>query len=959
MKKTSKHHDIEKLTTFGIALILLCGIPVNSALAAEETVEEIIVIGSYIRRDNFNMAAPVSIIDATDFEQSGALQLGELVADATYNYGSSDVRNSLNGGVDYATNFNLRGLGQNATLNLLDGRRVVFGNVNSAYPSIALQRFEVLRDGGSALYGSNAVAGVVNMIPIKEYDGLKIQVGYDGDERGTSHKSSFEGVGGFSFGATDIVLAWEYEDRPDAIRWPDRPQYLRAGFSDSGSANPGNFFVGTRDENGLLDGGFSRRPDPGCGTDGSSTDEGALFSNTSGFIGAFGDCRLAYGTAHDAQTAIENLNLYSNITHEFSPSLTFELQGIYNLRKANLHNSPASPGGDLSRLPFILGDNPFNPFRAMDALGNPLFAQDLNGDGVPDRDGAGIVILDPNGIPFNEDVAFANWRPFGKGGTQPEGNTADGASTTIRKEENMFVSARAIYEIPGTSWDATLTTSYQKQRDSSGGNADWTNRIVDGLSGVGGPNGDEYFNPFYTDDPAKQNSQSVVDYIRERSTGTDTKITIAAYDFVTTGDLFEFAGRTVAAAFGGQYLDVYYSTDPHQIVQQNERWGGRVAEPPYRLKLDMVAVFAELSVPLLDNLELQLAVRNEDWGGGLDTTDPKVGLLYQPMDALSLRASWATSFIAPNPFQLAGPEFCGNSNVQDTVLGASPTFVSTCRGPNPFLISETAESWNIGFTWLIIDDLTLLMDYIDIDFEDRFVFTSAQDIVDLDRLNMDKSGLTGEEWIRSGSSDPRVTRNPVDLSIQTIRTGESNASKMTFSSVDASLIYNFDAGGWGDFTTRLDASYINDYSYQLLPFSPEVQGTGKQNNPTGAVPPLPRWKSNLSLNWRRGDHAATIRVTYTHDVRYDSILGGFAGLVDKAQFVPENIKSWTQVNAQYRIDLTDMLTMLPQSGETRLTLGINNLLDEMAQLLFLNGGYENRLHSPIGRVFYARFSYQF
>ena len=930
-------------------------VPIAITTAQEAAIEEIVVIGSYIRRDNLDSAVPLTVINADDISSSGALQLGEFIADATYNYGSDDVRNGLSGADGISTGFNLRGLGDSATLNLLDGRRRIGNDVNSIYPTLAIQRIEILRDGGSALYGTDAVSGVVNIIPVKSFEGIKVQVGYDADQEGSSNQKTLEVITGFSTDKINFVFAVEYKDR-GRIEWTDRPEYLRAGFSDSGFGNPGNFRVPVRDEFGALTGASATRPDPACESDGSSSDEGAETNNTSGFIGPFGDCRLAYGSTWDSQSAREYLGTYANFSMDISDNVEFEFQGLYSKTKSSIRVTGASSGGNVSLLPVIVGENPFNPFRAVDASGNELFAQDLDTNGIPDRDTGGVVILDPTGIAFNEDVVFANWRPFGKWGTLPHGVNPDGASEGPRQgPERVSLTGILKFDVPDSSWSGWTSYSFQQDVTSAGVYSDSTSRLIDALLGNGGFSGDEYFNPFFAAQPT--NSQSIVDFIRQRPAATETTDTLRLLDFVATGDLFEIPAGTIRAAFGGQYRQERSKSDPAEINRLGDAWAGTPAAPT-RFDRDTKAVFGELAVPLLTDLEMQLAIRYEDSGSGLDTTDPKIGLLYKPLDSLSLRASWGTSFIAPSSSQLAGPVSCGLTSVEDKILGASQSFVNVCSGGNPNLDPESADVWNIGFTWIITDDLTLIADYLDIDFEDRLVFTSAQDIVNLDKSNMDAAGSTGSAWIASGNSDSRVVRNVIDDSIVRVDSGTSNASEMSFSSIDVSLIYNFEIGEIGDFGIQLDASYIDDYTYQLLPISPKVQGAGKQNNGTGAVPPLPRLKSNLGLSWFKGNQAASLQVHYAHGVRYDSIVRGLAGFYGRSQYAPEKIDAWVQVNAQYRIAFEGLIPG-QSDEETILTLGVVNLFDEMAQPLFHLGGYEGLLHNPFGRQFYVRLSLQF
>ncbi|XOV90475.1 MAG: TonB-dependent receptor plug domain-containing protein [Pseudomonadota bacterium] len=951
-----------KIGWFGRVVAALAGGLLSTSAIAEGAsgagvMEEVVVIGSYIKRDSFNSAAPITVIDAESIAESGAIQIGDLVADASFNYGSDNVRNGLSGADGVSTAFDLRGLGPKATLNLLDGRRRVDNDVNSIYPSVAIKRIEILRDGGSALYGTDAVSGVVNFIPVKIYDGLKFGASFDGDSRGTSDQKKLEVLGGFSSDRVTLVTAAEYEDR-GRIPWYERPEYLRAGFTLSGFGNPGNFRVPTRDEFGVLTGTSVVKRDPGCGTDGSATDQGAQFNNTSGFIGPFGDCQLAYGSTWDSQSAREYLGTYFNLGVVINDHVRFELQSLYSKTKSSIRITASSSGGNVSLLPVIVGENPFNPFPAVDANGNAVLAQDLDGDNLPDRDANGVVILDPAGIPFNEDVSFGNWRPFGKTGTRPDGVAEDYAAVSpALGPEKISLTASLEFDIPGTSWTGSTAVSFQQKDDKEGFfYADSTSRLQDALVGRGGPGGDEYFNPFYSADPAQQNSQSVVNFIRQRPAATELMDRLRLVDFVMAGDLFKLPAGVVGVAVGGQYRQELSQSTPAEIFRLGDAWGAAIAPTQYQRSVK--AVFGELAVPVLDNMEMQLAVRYEDSGNGLSSTDPKIAFLYHPLDPLSLRASWGTAFIAPDGDQLAGPINCFLGPVQDKILGSSSSFTSVCVGGNPDLEPESADVWNLGFTWNISPGLTLGMDYLNIDFRDRLVFTSAQDIINLDEARMNGAGVSGADWIASGQSDARIVRSTFDNSIVQVNSGVSNATEMTYSSVDLSVDYNFSLKTLGAFTVSLDVSYINDYTYQLLPVSARVQGAGKQNDGTGAVPPLPRVKSNAGVSWTKGNHAANVRFNHKSAVKYDSIVAGLAGFYGLSAFVPDEIGDWVQTDLQYRLTLSDLVPFGSDS-ETVFTVGILNAFDEMAQPIFHLGGYEARLQSPIGRQFYLRLTHDF
>ena len=137
-------------------------------------------------------------------------------------------------------------------------------NVNRLLPTIALERLDIVVDGAAALYGSEAVAGVANFIPIKRYDGFKINLFSEGDDRGDFTSSQ----GAFLFGTemgegVNFVLAGSFRDSGE-LKWIDRPDLLNAGLTFSSTANPGNFRVPLRDANGVLTGASNRHPNTTC-----------------------------------------------------------------------------------------------------------------------------------------------------------------------------------------------------------------------------------------------------------------------------------------------------------------------------------------------------------------------------------------------------------------------------------------------------------------------------------------------------------------------------------------------------------------------------------------------------------------------------------------------------------------------------------------------------------------------
>ena len=169
--KLNRQYPQKKLlcAAISISLLQISG----SAFAQAPEVEEVVVTGSFIRRtEGFRAASPITQISADDVAAAGTPSLGDVVANMSFNQGSPTTQNSLTGTSSTSIAVNLRGLGTGATLNLVDGMRVIGTNVNTFVPQIALERLDVVTDGAAALYGSQAVAGVVNFVPWQAPDTL-------------------------------------------------------------------------------------------------------------------------------------------------------------------------------------------------------------------------------------------------------------------------------------------------------------------------------------------------------------------------------------------------------------------------------------------------------------------------------------------------------------------------------------------------------------------------------------------------------------------------------------------------------------------------------------------------------------------------------------------------------------------------------------------------------------------
>ena len=531
----------------------LCLIVPSSGVIADapdEEIEEIVVTGSLIRRDNFNLSSPLDVITDQDIEETGTVSMGDLLLDMANQSGFSPGETS-------PFSFgNLRGLGPGATMELMDGHRLLFGDANATYPQIAIDRIEILTDSASALYGSEAVAGVINYIPKHQADGIELRIDSTMVEDVFDKPDTKYGVlGGWSQGDTDIVFAYEYRDRAEIRQTHPRfSRYVisranRIGPASDGRLSslgpwedsnfPGSFDVPNRDPiSGLtttLSNGLARTStfaDPACQFEFNSGGENFNQQNSfrNGLIASNGKCEQNRFNYMNYKDDLLQHSAFANVDRRHNEWVTINSQLWLNVQNRTGRNNPIGSisssrignanQGDRFLIP---GTHPGNPFRAM-VDGRPIYARDTDGDGVPDRDGdmsafnarfGGNVVLssdpfDPtSGIPFQEDVYLDDkysvqghiCNPMG-GCSRFVDSEDDFASEAREHTTNIRVQIGAAVDLPNTAWYA---------------NADWIKafRIRDryGFSSTGfesmsamerglkcllGPAGDECWNPFGT-----------------------------------------------------------------------------------------------------------------------------------------------------------------------------------------------------------------------------------------------------------------------------------------------------------------------------------------------------------------------------------------------------------------------------------------------------------------------------
>jgi outer membrane receptor for ferrienterochelin and colicin len=924
------------------------------AQSEEPVLENVVVTGSFIRNSKFAQNNPVETVTQADLLDSGQPNIATYIRDLPFTQNTNVVANvnAGNSGTQSSvgTTFNLRGLGENSTLTLMDGARSVDVGINTLLPDIAIDRLEVVLDGGSALYGSDAVAGVVNLVPIKEFDGFRTRLYYQQDGEDTYDDSKISALFGKTFDSgLSWVVAADYAETSPLMNY-ERPRTLRSDYGWATSGNPGVWreLVGATPNVGGVHGGAltgGNLVDPSCGTFNEVTDLGARLNNPSGIPQPGGNCFFTYSAQWPLVEARTEWNIYSNLSWRVNDRLTLEAQVANASRENDNHNT----------LTYQLNAN--NRFAL-------------------------VVPEDHPNNPFGVDVGPQLWRPFAAAGTRPSYTDSEtGARKQRFTDEIQRYKLGASFDI-GSQWAGNAYYSRQSFKQQAEDKMINLPRLQAALIGQGGPGGDQFLNPFGSADPRSpffvagetENSQELVDWLAPEVNFTDLERDLDIFEVNFTGPLFNLPAGTVAVATGYQYRNTEETDFANPLSASGEDYNTSIIDSPPRdiaYGSAVNAAYVEFEVPILATLDAQIAVRYEDFSDfNIDTTTPKVALRWEATPEFAIRGSIGESFLAPTPAD-ARP-FDPNENCGEIFFGADPLTGgvlnggASCASGNPNLDPETSRIWNLGFTWEPTENLSLSMDYQSIEYEDRIRTLGTLDVVNIEFETMLQAiGETAESydptpgsasrtaannWVATAGIDS-VTRNADTQQVSRVVRQATNVSNVYVDLIDGRVNYRWDSSGFGSFDTTLSATYYTTYEYNAFD-GDRIDAAGNQNARTGIVPPIPKMKMQFRLDWSLDKHSATALVNWQDSVVFDdNVNNTLTGTPAPAN---GKIDDMTYVNLNYQYLFTSVL-----GGDISLRAGVNNVFDELPQLLPILGGFESRLHTPWGRQFFVSADFQF
>jgi outer membrane receptor protein involved in Fe transport len=955
-----------------------------AAQDSDDTVEEIVVTGSQIRGAQITDALPVSVINTKDIEALGIEsgdQLLEFMAEQGQNF-FSEAEN-ISGGVNSARGdigaYNLRNLGTGNTLVLLNGRRLVnaasyqteaiggsfipVNTVNSqSLPVFGLDRVEVLRDGASAIYGADAVAGVVNYVLKADFEGFNIRTrfsSYDHVPR-DDHHLTLEYGKNLNDGATNISVFADYYRR-DRVNSQDEERWYNDDFrnrvpvgspwegstafrNNSANSEYGQYDFVTGNLPGYTDnaGEFETYPagSPQCQWD--------LGYGTCGAVDGQGTYRYSNNENRDLYGALDRFNAYLFVNHDFGNGIeSFTEASVYLSYTNTLRHASTglSAVADLR----VGAQNYYNPFGPVTSPNRLPAAAALPAGGVS-------LILD-------------NYR----------------WAQVPRIVDNDGKTFRLLQGFRGSwgdwDWDTAVSWSRAEKEDVT------FNRISNTLmqEALNDPT-PAAFNPF--GGRVNTNIERALITVRR-----DNETELKTIDFkISRNDLYQLPAGPVAVLGGVEFRTESFvdDRDPRldgtiNFVDSTGNTFPNISDvmnssPSFDSAgdRDVTSLFGELQIPVLENLDLQLAMRYENFSDIGDTTVGKLAAGWRPIEQVLLRGSWSQGFRVPNLVTVNEGDVARSNTRDDYVcLYADPNQdVLDCSygmqrlaGGSRNLQPEESTNTNFGIVVEPTENLTFTLDFWEIDKENTIGLFGEENHTALDLLLRLGQGaancasVTGNPAaIRESAAglDPAEAQLYLDAGICPV--GEVQQIDDTYANLDRRIVRGHDIGiyynvdtGLGNFDLRYVAAFLDKYE-QVAGGKAATLVAAQQSGELPADVPVVGFadlvrqdgnadeKHTIRIGWSRGDWGANISGVRLGDFIQTSLTLADPLTNDPIYYV---IPTMTTYNfaVNYRMEGW-------YDTSVRLQLGINNFTDERAPLADDSFGYFADMHTDLGINYY-------
>lgn len=897
--------------------------------------DEISVTGSRIRRSNMTSTAPMTVVNSQKIELSGKVNLVDMLQELPQ-MGQTANSNSTSGWIfegGHAFN-NLRNMGWQRTLNLVDGRRAIGsadgdGNLTfdiSTIPTEMVERIEVVTGGASAVYGSDAIAGVVNFILKDDFEGLSIngQYGTSGQGDGDRWKTSITVGSNFADDKGNAVFHFAVDDQAElrtgdreqsrcGYRWRNKSEYVNEPEHDRTMSDCGWRWADWSENNVIWTPG-----DDWYNFDSSS--QTLSLVGHEGQEGDDADSNIFRSWTKDTSlgavpwaTRIDVLgqrkyNGFANVKYNLTDSIEFKMQGRYSRTSQSSATEPVFHywgGADIS-------ENPYASDELRAVAGDTIYFTKLYGEFGPR---ATTFTRQFFAISAGLEGEFSNgwyWDLYFKTGGTDQHQINRGQAHGDRWEQS-----RDVISDP--------TTGEAVCRDQSNGCV-----------------------PFNIFGPV---SQAAVDWVRidQQEQKKSRQMVLSGS---VSGDILELPAGPIGAAFGFEYRKDKLDYNPDSSYANGENLFGSL-RTPFKAEDTVKEVYGELLVPIfkdapmMKSLELELAARYADYEHHGGNTNWKAGLNWTINDSVRLRGIYATAKRAPSLGELFSPGSTGAQTVVDPCdndeINETANRLANCRSigipegwdsnldllrgtvkssGNPNLEPEEAKTLTLGavLTPSFLPDLSLSIDYFRIKMTNAIETLGASKTMELCYDASDLNNQACNNVIREANGDVSLI---IDAGL--------NAAKQTVEGIDIAARYRFDLGSAGDLHLSTYASHLMTWVYQrdaTDPASIDVDD-GEYNDP--------KWRGNVEALWQYGD--------WTVNARWIWFQGGY---VDNGH-IDDNWYSHPKVPGHSYIDLSASYNI---RENVKLYGGIDNVFDNKPPV-HVNSFSGTGLYGDIGRYFYA------
>ncbi len=887
------------------------GVHAQQAAPASNPDIRVEVTGTAIRRVEGETALPVTVITRKEIDKSGATNAMELLQMVSSNnsVGAVNIANSVGATTLSAQTASLRGLGGGRTLVLINGHRMegfageiqgVQGVNLAAIPFAAIERVEILKDGASALYGSDAIGGVINFITRSDYTGAEVSGQYGTPTR-SGGGDQWNGSGSFGFGNLDkdrynVFATLSYQEQKP-LDMASR-NYSNQGLIESiglyglsSNTFPGNVTTG---HVGVVNHGVPNYypASQGCGS--------ARYINAPdiGVVGCQEDLSALPGV--NMLPDDKQWNAFGKATFQLNDDWQGYLTGIYSHDETRLVIQP----GPISNV-FVYGP-----------------------DGTP-----GTITVQPSSpfYPHAEAAAHGvDGQPLNVRYRTMENGFRD---TTDTNEHGQLIAG-----LKGSwkDWDWDVSGYYSDGKTTehiNGGFQDY--RLLMPLLNSG------TVNLFGYNTPAIVQQLRATNFIGDTIDGKSKNY---GADFKTSGEIWKLPAGAMSLAVGGDARKETLDQNMADAIQGGyiTGYGGQIKNVSG--SRTSWATFAELNVPIVKTFEGDVQVRYDHYSDFGGTTNPKASLRWQPTKALLFRGSYGTGFLAPSLYQLYTPNISGVSQsglsdpircpvTGDTGIDCVTQF-PVLYGGNQSLKPEESEQMTAGMVFEPIPGTSLSVDYFKINLKNA-IDNGISPVTILGDL---------------GKYGYLVTRGPVDPAFPNLP-GPITSILQTYVNIGGEHIQGLDIEGrwrgeeysWGRMSFDIQGTYYLRYDAQ------NVDGTwsGSVGNSYGSAVTgvIPRWKHYATLSWERGPWGATLGNSFQDS--YTDQQTDFNG----------------NTRTVGTLSLWDLQGTYTGFKNTKLTLGVKNLFDKDPPLSNQQStfiiGFDPSYYDPRARFVYGSVNYKF